>query len=96
MADSNKGRNNAHILLDNFLERATEIYKEREDKKAEVKDLSSQLKEELAEMKAQGFDVKLLNRLLAISLETAEQRELRLEEEAVLATYKQAVGLDDA
>lgn len=82
-----EGRNDAHILLDDFLD------KHRENDKV-IKDAQKQMKEDFAQMKAQGFDIKALRQLAKLHLETSAQREKRLETEAHLETYKEATNLE--
>src|SRR5690349_6130787 len=52
--------------------------------------LSNDIKEVYAEAKSNGFDTKALRKI--ISLRKKEEHE-RLEEEAMLATYMQALGM---
>lgn len=87
--------NSATVLLDDFLDRAKEHLEEKAKMMKEVKEIDNLVKEDLAEMKAQGFDTKILKQLMAIAMETAGQRADRLERQAVLEAYKQAAGLAD-
>ncbi|BAQ18340.1 DUF2312 domain-containing protein [Methyloceanibacter caenitepidi] len=52
--------------------------------------LSADLKEVYAEAKSTGFDVKALRKL--VSMRKADEHK-RLEEEAILATYMHALGM---
>lgn len=71
----------SHKQLENFLDRARDLH-------AEIKDAQDQLKEEYAAMKGNGFDIPVLRKVVKIALESPEQREKRLEQEAILETYK--------
>lgn len=77
----------SHRQLDAFLDRARELH-------GEISDAQSQLKEEYAAMKANGFDIPVLRKLVKIALETPEQREKRLEHEAILDTYKTSMNME--
>ena len=52
--------------------------------------LSIDIREVFAEAKSNGFDVKILKRIIALRKKGDEDR---LEEEAVLATYMQALDM---
>ena len=57
---------------------------------AEKKDIADQAKEVLSEAKGRGYDVKVLRKLIALrKRDSAEVQE----EEAILALYKQALGM---
>jgi uncharacterized protein (UPF0335 family) len=57
-----------------------------EDKKT----ISADIKEVYAEAKANGFDTKILRKVIAIRKKDSHERE---EEEAVLAVYLSALGM---
>lgn len=57
---------------------------------AEKKDITDNQKEVMAEAKARGYDTKALRRLIALRKKDPDQR---AEEEAVLETYMQALGM---
>ena len=56
----------------------------------EKADISEQQKEVMAEAKARGYDTKVIKRIIAIRKRDAEDV---AEEDAVLALYKEALGL---
>lgn len=56
----------------------------------EKKDIAAQQKEVLSEAKGRGYDAKALRKLIA--LRKRDPDEVR-EEEAILALYKQAIGM---
>jgi uncharacterized protein (UPF0335 family) len=70
-----------HLLA--FIERIERL---EEEKAATQNDI----KEVYAEAKGNGFDVKVIRKI--VSLRKKEEHE-RLEEEAILATYMQALGM---
>ena len=57
---------------------------------AEKKDIAEQQKEVMAEAKARGYDTKVMRKVIA--LRKREQADID-EEEAVLAMYKEALGM---
>ena len=57
---------------------------------AEKKDIADQAKEVLAEAKARGYDAKALKKLIALRKRDSAEVD---EEEAILALYKQALGM---
>ena len=59
-----------------------------EEEKAEV---AEQIREVYAEAKAHGFDTKILRKVVGLRKKDAEERE---EEDAVLATYLRALGME--
>lgn len=73
----------AQKQLRDFIERIERVEEQR-------KALGGDIKEIFAEAKGTGFDVKIMRKILAIRKKS--QREWQ-EEEAVLATYLEAVGM---
>lgn len=69
--------------LTSFLERCERL----EQEKSEIQD---GIKEVKAEAKSEGFDMKAFNALLNLRKKSDVERE---EEEAVLDTYKRAIGM---
>jgi uncharacterized protein (UPF0335 family) len=61
-----------------------------ENVNGEIAALSEDRKEIFAEAKGQGFDPKILRRVISIRKQDAEKR---AEEEAVLETYLHALGM---
>lgn len=57
---------------------------------AEMKDFADQQKEVFAEAKGRGYDVKILRQIVALRKKDPQQIS---EEEAVLALYKEALGM---
>lgn len=57
----------------------------------EKKGISDDIKDVYAEAKATGFDAKIMKQIVRLRKKT---RDARLEEEALLETYKAALGLD--
>lgn len=66
---------------------------ERLDDEAEA--LSDDRKDVYGEAKGVGFDVKALKRVVAIRRQDRKNRSLRLEQEAIVETYMQALGMID-
>lgn len=58
----------------------------------EARALNDDRKDVYGEAKSMGFDVKILKRVIAIR---RQDRDQRLEEEAILETYLQALGMID-
>lgn len=57
----------------------------------EKKGVSDDIKDVYAEAKATGFDTKIMKQIVKLRKKT---RDARMEEEALLETYKAALGLD--
>ena len=57
---------------------------------AEKKDIADQQKEVMAEAKARGYDTKVMRKIVALR---RRDRDDLAEEEAVLALYKEALGM---
>jgi uncharacterized protein (UPF0335 family) len=71
-------------LLKSFVERIERL----EEEKASI---SGDVKEVYAEAKAQGFDTKILRKVVAIRKKDAAERR---EEEEILDLYLQALGMN--
>lgn len=56
----------------------------------EKREVAEQIKEVYAEAKANGFDVKILRRVVALRKKTTEERQ---EEESILDLYLSALGM---
>jgi uncharacterized protein (UPF0335 family) len=56
----------------------------------EKKALSDDIKDVYAEAKANGFDTKVLRKIISLR---KQDRDQRMEEEAILELYKQALGM---
>jgi len=56
----------------------------------EKKEVAEQIKEVYAEAKANGFDVKILRKVIALRKKPSEERQ---EEEAILDLYLSALGM---
>lgn len=83
MSDANEVLNqNAQSQLRSIIERAERL----ETEKAEI---AEQLSELFSEAKGNGFDTKILRKVIRIR---AQDRAKRLEEEAILDTYLVAIG----
>ncbi len=78
--------NSAKDQLRIFVERIERL---EEEKKA----LSDDLKEVYAEAKSTGFDTKALRKIISIRKQEDHERQ---EQEAILATYMQALGMISA
>ena len=78
---------NLHSVAANHLRAFVERIERLEEEKAA---LAGDIKEVYAEAKGNGFDTKALRRI--VSLRKKEEHD-RLEEEAILATYMQALGM---
>ena len=57
----------------------------------EKKGISDDIKDVYAEAKGTGFDTKIMKQIVKLRKKT---RDARMEEEALLETYKAALGLD--
>jgi uncharacterized protein (UPF0335 family) len=69
--------------LRNVIERIERLEEEK-------KEVSEQIKEVYAEAKGNGFDTKILHKIVALRKKSAEDRS---EEEAMLELYLQALGM---
>ena len=61
-----------------------------EQLEAEKKDITERQKEVMAEAKARGYDTKVMKKIVALR---KRDRDDIAEEEAILETYKQALGM---
>jgi uncharacterized protein (UPF0335 family) len=69
--------------LKQFVERAERVQEEIDAARSDLKDIKT-------ELKGRGFDVKAFNEILKLR---KKDRDERMEEEAVLELYKQALGI---
>lgn len=69
--------------LRSFVERVETLTAERREVQGQIKDV-------LAEAKSEGFDPKTIRKLVALRAKRPHERQ---EEEALLETYKAAIGL---
>jgi uncharacterized protein (UPF0335 family) len=69
--------------LRSIIERVERLHEER-------KALGDDIKDVFAEAKANGFDTKIIKRIISLR---AQDRDQRMEEEAILDLYKQALGM---
>jgi uncharacterized protein (UPF0335 family) len=69
--------------LKQFVERAERVQEDIDAAKSDLKDIKT-------ELKGRGFDVKAFNEILKLR---KKDRDERMEEEAVLELYKQALGI---
>jgi uncharacterized protein (UPF0335 family) len=67
-----------------FIERIQRLHEE-------VKALNDDCRDVYAEAKANGFDVKILRQIIRL---LRMDRDQRMEQEAILELYKQAIGMD--
>jgi uncharacterized protein (UPF0335 family) len=70
--------------LRQFIERVERLEEEK-------KGISDDIKDVYGEAKATGFDAKIMKQIVRLRKKT---RDARMEEEALLETYKAALGLD--
>jgi uncharacterized protein (UPF0335 family) len=82
IGDNSKGVVSAADLRD-FIERVERLSKEK-------KALADDIKEVFAEAKAEGFDVKIMRKIVAIR---KQDRDKRRKEEEILALYLDALGI---
>lgn len=62
-----------------------------EQLESEKKDITEQQKEVMAEAKARGYDTKVIKKIIALR---ARNKDDIAEEEAILDTYKAALGME--
>lgn len=72
---------------DEVLQYISRIEKLEEEKKA----TSDDIKDVYAELKANGYDAKIIRKLVSIRRKTKEERQ---EEEALLELYMSAIGME--
>ena len=70
--------------LRQFIERVERLEEEKKGIQDDIKDV-------YGEAKATGFDAKIMKQIVRLRKKT---RDARMEEEALLETYKAALGLD--
>ncbi len=70
--------------LRQFIERVERLEEEK-------KGISDDIKDVYGEAKATGFDAKIMKQIVRLRKKT---RDARMEEEALLETYKEALGID--
>ena len=68
-----------------FIERIERLEEEK-------KTIADDIKDVYAEAKANGFDTKILRKIISLR---KQDRDERMEEEAILELYKQALGMSD-
>jgi uncharacterized protein (UPF0335 family) len=85
MSDAGLGHNSAvpREQLKSIIERVETLEAEKKEKQADIRDI-------YAEAKSGGYDVKALRTIVRMR---AEKPEDRAEREAILETYKQALGM---
>ena len=70
--------------LAQYVARLEKLEDEKDDLKLSIADL-------YVEMKAAGYDAKIVRKIIALRRRTPEQRQ---EEQALMATYMDALGMD--
>jgi len=79
-------------MTDNVSAEQLRQYIERVERlEEEKKGISDDIKDVYGEAKATGFDAKIMKQIVRLRKKT---RDARMEEEALLETYKAALGLD--
>lgn len=79
-------------MTDNVSAEQLRQYIERVERlEEEKKGISDDIKDVYGEAKAMGFDAKIMKQIVRLRKKT---RDARMEEEALLETYKAALGLD--
>jgi uncharacterized protein (UPF0335 family) len=79
-------------MVDNVSAEQLRLLIERVERlEEEKKGISDDIKDVYAEAKATGFDAKIMKQIVRLRKKT---RDARMEEEALLETYKAALGLD--
>lgn len=79
-------------MTDNVSAEQLRQYIERVERlEEEKKGVSDDIKDVYGEAKATGFDAKIMKQIVRLRKKT---RDARMEEEALLETYKAALGLD--
>lgn len=86
MSDDNSHGDVLNAAAQGQLKTIIERIERLEQEKAEI---AEQIKEVLSEAKGNGFDVKVLKKVIKIR---AQDRAKRLEEEAILDLYLSAIG----
>ena len=79
-------------MTDNISAEQLRQYIERVERlEEEKKGISEDIKDVYGEAKAMGFDAKIMRQIVRLRKKT---RDARMEEEALLETYKAALGID--
>ncbi len=79
-------------MTDNVSAEQLRQYIERVERlEEEKKGVSDDIKDVYGEAKAMGFDAKIMRQIVRLRKKT---RDARMEEEALLETYKAALGID--
>lgn len=79
-------------MTDNVSAEQLRQYIERVERlEEEKKGISDDIKDVYGEAKAMGFDAKIMRQIVRLRKKT---RDARMEEEALLETYKAALGID--
>ena len=79
-------------MTDNVSAEQLRQYIERVERlEEEKKGISDDIKDVYGEAKAMGFDAKIMKQIVRLRKKT---RDARMEEEALLETYKTALGID--
>lgn len=79
-------------MTDNISAEQLRQYIERVERlEEEKKGISDDIKDVYGEAKAMGFDAKIMRQIVRLRKKT---RDARMEEEALLETYKAALGID--
>jgi uncharacterized protein (UPF0335 family) len=79
-------------MVDNVSADQLRLFIERVERlEEEKKGISDDIKDVYAEAKGTGFDAKIMKQIVRLRKKT---RDARMEEEALLETYKAALGLD--
>ncbi|HFB2048882.1 MAG: DUF2312 domain-containing protein [Hyphomicrobiaceae bacterium] len=71
------------VQLRQFIEQIERLEEEK-------KEISDNIRDKLAEAKAEGFDLKIIREILKLRKKSKDDRD---EEEALLATYLHALGM---
>lgn len=88
MTDRGIGDNSGHRIAADELRLLIERAERLEEEK---KGIADDIKDVMAEAKSRGYDVKAIRKIIALrKIERAE----RQEQEAILETYKHALGMD--
>lgn len=81
----------AHMLQSNAQKALRSVIEKIENLQAQQRDLGEDIREILHEAKGTGFDPKIIRKVLAIRRKTRAEHEA---EEAVIATYLEALGME--
>ena len=89
MADGNTPSNNGGVAQDQLRSIVERIERLEEEKAA----IANDIKEVYAEAKGNGFDTKILRKIVTIRKQDANER---MEQEALLELYMSALGMVEA